>query len=83
MRAPQDPLERLVCRKRRELGAERGVSLFKRGKKEVWNLPERRKQCKNVRHFRIHKGINVMVRLSFMLKKQFGTKYVYSKCLRF
>lgn len=34
IRAPQDPLERLVCRKRRELGAKRGVSLFKREKRK-------------------------------------------------
>lgn len=40
-KGPQEPLEKLVCRKRKELGAERGSDFYKKGGKfPVY--PERR-----------------------------------------
>lgn len=43
-KGPQEPLEKLVCRKRKELGAERGGDFYKKGGK-IPNLP--RKEIKN------------------------------------
>lgn len=46
-KGPQEPLEKLVCRKRKELGAERGSDFYKKGESSQFTQ-KGDKKCKHV-----------------------------------